>query len=108
MIVAQAIARSIAQPPTDVDPDHSVASAILVELVRVELLAKARPLLVDEGILPAGEAERYLSQCLDAARLDIQRIAQQLVQQPTGKHFRAPPHRRTRKTTEELLRETIS
>lgn len=107
MVMAQAVARSLAEPPRDVDVAHAVAKTIIEELVKVELLSKASLSLVEDGIANPDSADHYLARCSDAVLPDLERIADQLVRQPTGKHFRAPPHRRHRKTTKDLLKQSI-
>jgi hypothetical protein len=106
-VTAQAVRRCIAGPPEDVDCARELAQSVVAEIVEVNLLGKAVPRLIEDGVTDASSAERYVDACRSALLPDLQNLAGQLAQHPQSNEFRALPHRRDRRSTIDQLNEEI-
>lgn len=103
-----AVRRAILDGPSGALPDQAVAEAYLNELVDADLMAKVRPALLENVDVEPQDVEEVITRWTQEVQEPIQRIAQQLVTDPSGVTLRAPPSRRgVRKNTATMLDESL-
>lgn len=103
-----AVRRVIIAGPTGSRPDQAVLEAYLNAEADSELMAKVRPAMLESGERDPSAADQLIARWSDEIQEPIRRIAQQLVNDPTGQELRAPTSRRsTRKNTAQILDETV-
>lgn len=106
-LVIREAQRCIVSPPNDIDAARDLANGIVSGLAEAQVLSKAVPRLVSDGIASQSDALVYLQRVREAALPDFARIAEQLAANPVGQHFRAPSHRGVRKSTSDMLDDSI-
>lgn len=102
-----AVRRAIIAGPTGSRADQAVIEAYLSAEVDTELMAKVRPAMLESGEREPGEIEQTIARWSEESQEPIRQIALQIIEAPIGKPLRAPPSRRARKTTAEILDETV-
>lgn len=103
-----AVKRTIIGGPTGARADQAVLEAYLNAEVEAELMAKIRPAMLESGKHDPSAVEQTVSRWTEETQEPIRRIAQQLIDDPTGRSLRAPPsNRRTRKNTAQMLDEAV-
>lgn len=105
--IIHAATRCAALLPPGADTQKALASTIVHELARVELFDKARVSLVEDQLADADGADAYVAECVDASKVDLGKLADQLARSPTSSRFRAPAHRQPRVSTADLLNRSI-
>ena len=103
-----AVQRTIIAGPTGAHADQAIAEAYLNAEVETEFLAKVRPAMLESRQHDPSSIEQRIARWTEEIQEPIRRIAQQVLEDPSGQALRAPPSRRaTRKTTAEILDESV-
>jgi len=83
-----------------------IALAFLHRLVRMYLLDRVAPAVMQETALSAGKALTYMDECLSNANLAA--LARRLLLHEDGQNLRAPARRAPRRSTADLLHIPLS
>lgn len=103
-----AVKRAIIAGPTGARADQAVLEAYLNAELDTELMAKVRPAMLESGERDPSSVEQTIARWIEESQEPVRRIAQQLINDPTGRELRAPPSRRGRRqNTAQILDETV-
>ena len=106
-LLDDAIRRAIVAGPTGARPEQAIAEEFCAVTVDTELFSKLRPALLEHGEHTPAEVESIMTDMSQTADPSVRRIAQQLIVDPSAAQLRSPRSRRRRRSTVDLLNESI-
>jgi hypothetical protein len=108
MPLLEATQRCLLRDPTDVEPIFAIAEEVLHVIVDAEFLGRLSPDLVGERFDGVAEAAEYIADCHSALQAPFRDMARKLVLHPDAQGLRAAPVRRRRRSTLELLSQSLT